>query len=228
MKSRHAQFSPRSQAYRLQVRLFSPCVYYSPVVLDSLVAYCLNKESASRPFYTGPGWNNHGIWQTLRETIWQDSDCSVCTEFLPASEPVRFLESIKKRFEQRYQHLVDFGKGRKRKINTSAAPYRGYNKPMPAVAVGAGSWHFIGDGPRVLELVGKWAVGVGKDVNAGFGWIDSAECTESDWTREKILAHRPTPVQLARRYGITGRTELRAWRPPYWSSKNIAPCIVGA
>ena len=226
-KSKHAFFSPDSPAWRIAVKFYSPCIYYTPVILDSLVAYAVNRQASAaegRPSYCGPGWARHGILDTLMRLIWQDSNCSVCTQMIPEVElPIN--ESVKKRFEQRHHRLIDFGRHRRR-IATGAAPYRNYDKKMPGKLVGRGHWDFIGDGPAVAALLCSQVVGVGKDINAGYGWVDGFELSRVETDRTAILSGRPIPVHMAQRYGIAGRVEIRSWKPPYWDSRNFAECVV--
>jgi len=226
-KSKHLHFSPQSQAWRLTVTFYSPCIYYTPVMLDGLVAYGLNRRATAaegRPSYTGPGWKRTGIFDDLKRYLFQDSNCSVCTQMIPDID-IPIIESIKKRFDLRHYKLIDFGKHRPR-INSSAAPYRNYNKRMPGRLVRQGHWDFIGDGPAIAALISSEIVGIGKDINAGYGWIARANLLAVTATREEILAQRPIPLHLAERYGIEGRHEIRAWKPPYWRRGNQTECVV--
>ena len=230
-KSKLKYFNKESRAWRISARLYSPCVYYTPVILDALVLWALNRRAAERegrPSYTGPGLvrgDDRELYEPLRKLIWHDSYCAVCTQMMPAAGVIDIRETIKKRFETRYQHLIDFGRHRRR-ISTQAAPYRNYDKSMPGRLVDRVFWEFIGDGPAVLELLQTQVVGVGKDVNAGYGWVDYWSLKEADTDRVGILKRRPIPLFLAERYGITGRVEVRSWMPPYWARNRLDECVV--
>lgn len=217
---------------RIRVAFYSPPVWYTPPLLDSLVAYALNREATLAEgrgaSFCGPGWDRQGIWHQLREIVRQAGGCSVCTAFRVDGVELPARESIKKRFEARYRHLVDWG-GRKAKLNTSAAPWRAYDKPMPAHACLGGWWDVCGDVARILDLLRSHVVGVGKDVNAGFGWIRQVTAEPIEATTQDILRQRPVPVAIAEQLGIAGgRVEVCAWRAPYWSRANVAPCVVPA
>lgn len=224
-----AEVRARWSTARIRVEFYSPPVYYTPPILDSIVAYCLNRAATAaegRSSYCGPSWDRQGIWHTLRHLVRQSGGCSICTEMQPEGPVLPARESIKKRFEGRYRHLIDWG-GRKAKINTSAAPWRAYDKPMPAHAVLSATWDVCGDIERILSLLNDHVVGIGKDVNAGYGWVRRMTAEAIELPTVEILRRRPVPVAAARHMGIDGgRIEMRAWKCPYWSRANVAECVV--
>lgn len=226
-----AEVRRRWSTARVRVEFYSPPVWYTPPLLDSVVAYALNRAATlaeGRASYCGPAWDRTGIWQQLRLLVRQAGGCSVCTELQLEGPDLPARESIKKRFEARYRDLIDWG-GKRAKINTSAAPWRGYDKPMPAHAVAAGYWDVSGDIEAILGLLTAHVVGIGKDVNAGFGWVRSLAALPLDVPTVEILRRRPVPVAIARQAGLTGgRIEVRAWKCPYWSRANVTECVVGA
>lgn len=221
------------RSYKLFIRFYSPMVYYHRLTLDAVISYCLAREDNMKKQFCNymipqalPPNNN--VLNTLHLIIEHKGGfCGVpVSSFLqPIGETAEYLDSWKKRFDSKHVHIADFHKARRR-VDTASGKYRSYNNPLPAKAVNAGWFAFIGDGPEVVRLIENNIVGMGKKVSEGFGWIDGIELHDSELTWRDILAMRPVPLHLAENHGITGRHQIHGWRPPYWLKHNICECVV--
>ncbi len=221
-------------SYRVDIEFYSPCVYYEPPTLDAAVSWCLAREhNMRRGFFQMPmatPEKNRGL-NLLNKVVEHKVGgygVPVSSWMIPAHDPLEFLDAWKKRFENKYVDLADFGRGRRR-VNTSSGKYRSHNFPLPAKAVQA-CWFFVrGDGEWIQRLLENHLVGLGKKVSEGFGWISNLAISPVDLGWREILALRPVPVRLAPALAIetAGRkTKLCAWKPPYWMRRNTELCLV--
>jgi len=216
------------RSFELEVKFYSPPVYYTPPTLDALVCCALSiSQNQERLILLRPKAQNEfslGIDELQASKLIQVRDgVPVASIMLPERE-LQYLDSWKKRFEGQYVQLCDFGRGRRR-ISVGSGKYRAYNVPLPAHAMNTARFYFVGQ-RDVKDLLAKWLIGIGKKVSEGFGWLRQVRIRPSTVTAEQIFAMRPIPIALAERLGISGHREVCAWRPPYWSRENVQECIV--
>lgn len=221
------------RAYKLNIKFYSPMVYFHPPTIDSIIAFCIAKESARKEgltaYYNQPQalpFHNAGL-DVLHKIIKHKGGAHgvpVASYFQPDQE-IEYLDSWKKRFDSAHAKIAHFGHGARR-INTASGQFRSYNVPLDTKVVGSGSFFFIGDRQEVLRLLRGNIVGIGKKVSEGFGWIDRLSIEESDFIWRDILRLRPVPVSTAINYGIDGARLVCAWKPPYWKRENICECVV--
>lgn len=215
--------------YRLDVTFYSPCVFYHRPILDSILSYCLQRESHRHVGYYAGTWRDRefeGI-NRLPEIIAFKGDIPLTTFMQFDQKQPMYIDSWKKRFEPKYARLADFGKARRR-IDTSSGQYRSFNMPLQAHVIQAGWFYFIGGGMTVKRLLDKWIWAIGKKPSEGFGVIDHLEVSMWDLIPRDILAARPVPIEIAREIDLPGVEQYCAWRPPYWDRKNHARCMVPA
>lgn len=226
------------QPYTLHLKFYSPCIYYHPITLDAVISWCIAHEHLQADglmgFYQKPGEvpDTYGLDRLDKVIKHIGGGYGVpCSSFMqPAHEPIEFLDSWKKRFENRFAHLADFGKA-KRRIDTASGQYRSYNMLLPAKAISDCRFAFIGDGEEVVRLLRDNLVGVCKKVSEGFGWISDIELVEAEWTWQDVCRMRPFPLKFAKQEAYDLGIErpnmaICGWKPPYWLRRNIEACIV--
>jgi len=217
------------QGYKLHVTFYSPCVFYHRPILDSILSYCLQRESQNHLGYYAGTWRDRefeGI-NRLPEVIAFQREIPMTTFLQYGGNIPVYMDSWKKRFEPKHVHLADFGKARRR-IDTTSGQYRSFNMPLSAKVIQDGWFGFIGDGERVLELMNRWIWAIGKKPSEGFGVIDSIRLEPWVCAAKDILALRPVPIDVAKEWELNGIEQFCAWRPPYWGRRNHARCIVPA
>lgn len=125
-----------------------------------------------------------------------------------------------KRFDMTHAELIDF-KGRRGRIDTSAATYKAYRMPVFYRAALWVEWYCVGDPRRVGELL--YAVThLGNKTSQGWGRVMrwEVEPWPDDWSvmRDGRLT-RGVPVYHAPR-GQAQVMGLYGVRPPYWDRRN--------
>ncbi len=217
------------EGYKLHVTFYSPCVFYHRPILDSILSYCLQRESQNHLGYFAGTWRDRefvGV-DRLPEVLAFYEEIPLTTQLQYDENTPVYMDSWKKRFEPKYQHLADFGDA-KRRINTSSGQYRSYNMPLPAKVIQKGWFGFIGDGDRVLDLMNRWIWAIGKKPSEGFGVIEGMNLRQWDVKEIEVLSRRPVPMEIAQTLGLRGVEQYCAWRPPYWGRRNHARCLVPA
>jgi len=220
------------QSYKLKIKFYSPLILYDRITLDSLVAYALAiRRNTSGGLFCIPQQlqqRDDNVKHELHNLITHHTPLyplTMASYLQPIGNKCEYLDSWKKQFDSKYSHLADFGKA-KRRINTSSGKYRSYNMPLPAVVMQSGFFAFIGDGTGVLDLLEEYIVSIGKKRAEGFGWIDSMELIDEEYSCYDIARMRPVPIEIAKKHKITGILRNCAWQSPYWLRKNICECVV--
>ncbi len=226
--------SGKMRPYRLFVKFYSPLILYHQITLDAILAYCIatrlneNKGTFCLPqqIQGSDTKIKHELFKIIEHNT-SFSPVPMASYFQSIGSTTEYLDSWKKRFESKYSHLADFGKAKKQ-VDTGSGKYRSYNMPLPAVVSNMGFFAFIGDSLKVLDLLEKHIVSIGKKRSAGFGWIDKMEVRDASYTCFDIAGMRPIPKSIAEKNKITGMSSYCAWRSPYWLRKNICECVVPA
>lgn len=125
-----------------------------------------------------------------------------------------------KRIDQTLVDLIDF-RGRRGKIDTSAAAYKAYHMPVFYRAAAWVEWYCVGDSDQLTPLIGM-ITHLGKKTSQGWGrvMIWEIEPIAEDWSiwREgklmRAIPKRDAPDDYHGRMGYYGI------RPSYWDRRN--------
>lgn len=212
--------------YRLDIQFYSPCVFYDPPILDSIIAYCLERENNDRlAFFAGRSSTREFIGvKKLPELIEFYQDIPLTTQLQFKSDAPIWMDSWKTRFDFRHHRYME--KKSSNIINASSGKYRSFNVPLQARLIQSGYFVFIGEGLQVYELLKKWIFAIGKKPSEGFGVIDKMSLMRFTGFKETfILERRPIPSRIAKDLDIGGFERMAAWKPPYWRKENHVLCI---
>jgi hypothetical protein len=142
------------------------------------------------------------------------------SEFDVSPEKVRMV-TLYKRIDEATLHLLESDVKR---INVGSGIFRAYMMTLPLLPASKVSFYVNGNLNGILELC-QHLVGLGKEVNVGFGDIHSVsvEDTSEDYSLVKDgVAMRPLPTQLGYRGSVL---MWLPWQAPYWDKQNVTACI---
>lgn len=149
--------------------------------------------------------------------------------FFDKNKAVEGVDSWKKRWENKHDDIVDFGKAKKR-INTGSGQFKSYNVPVIFNSIKK-VWFYFGsyDVAEVDLLVSKYLNGIGKKVSIGFGWFDNHDIIKVDKNNLEIssVLIRPLPIDYLKKNrhifnnlidNFTLKTKISTGNltPPYW------------
>jgi hypothetical protein len=146
--------------------------------------------------------------------------------FYDEERAVEFTEKWRKRWANKYDHLADFGK-QKRKIRVNAGQYKSYDMPLRVVRIDQVWFYFRTDRQQeVGRLLNNFIHFIGKKRSQGYGEIDRYIFEESDYPFTDI--YRPIPVRFLDWHNFEGQATIRehSWKPPYWLPENIETCAI--
>jgi len=132
----------------------------------------------------------------------------------------RYVSYIYKRFCERY---LNFEKVKRRKLERGKGFFRVFRIGLVVVPARTVTFYAKGEPSRIEELL-QGLPALGKKHAAGFGFISRFEVEEvgEDWSLVKDgIAMRPLPVSMLSSYSDA---VMMAYRPPYWSKRNVALC----
>ncbi len=148
--------------------------------------------------------------------------CSV--SILPGEQAMN-MQTFYKRFASNY---AENSGGR---IDRSRGFFKDYVLRTPYICTNSLEFYCAlttGTGKDWLHDLLSGLVGLGREINIGFGWINSFQITEQDEDRglvdpETSLAMRPIPITMLQEYGDVERLNFR---PPYWDRSSSQLCAV--
>lgn len=122
-----------------------------------------------------------------------------------------------KRYERRYDHLVDF-QGKRGKVIIEQGPYKAYRMPLFGYHDHVITWFVVGDKDEIERLL-PFATAIGKKTAVGNGTILkwTVEPWHADWSERGECGRLMRAIP--EKHGI-----LHAIRPPYWLPEHHTPC----
>jgi CRISPR type IV-associated protein Csf3 len=154
--------------------------------------------------------------------------------FFDKEQHEEWVTSIKKRWANEYDHIVNFGK-KKREVNVSRGEFKSYDMPRVVHALKRVWFYFESDNVQEVErLISQHLRGIGKEVNIGFGVFKSFEITETAELSFDTHLLRPMPKDLVSKeqvanseaQGYLVATQYKAYKPPYWLPTNQVLSLV--
>jgi CRISPR type IV-associated protein Csf3 len=112
-----------------------------------------------------------------------------------------------------------------RTADISSGPMKAYDLAFPTVFAPTLTWYALGDGARVLELLRRHIVAIGKKTRLGYGTVArwEVERVEADWSiagPDGRLVRR-----MPRESGMVGQHSYGAIRPPYHHASRLVECV---
>lgn len=214
--------------YKITFKLKSPVSFIELPTFDGILAWCYMKDK-------------YGIVEQKLTIDNPESfdDMPLCKHpdgYFIASwiqyekeKSIEFTGSWKKRWDNRHEHLTDFGK-KVRKVRSNAGEYKAYDMPIVLQNI-KDVWFFFASEniERVRYLVANHLWGIGKKTSQGYGEIDSFEITEIDNNPFLETVLRPIPVNQTDLSNLQNLSvKLMGYRPPYWLPENQTFCLYGA
>jgi len=207
--------------YKITFNMTSPISFIDKPIFDSMVMYCeYQKQRLVTDFHTPTGKeiinfdipiDKHEDGYYLASYMFLDNNCEG-------------QDTWKKRWENKYDYIVNFGNTKKR-IHTGSGKFKSYNIPINIVSTKNVWFYFSGDATKVKKMVDKYLIGIGKKIKIGFGWF-SGFTIEKEYD-DSFVYYRPLP-------GFYSETDLKrifkhiphyektfgAWKVPYWLPQN--------
>ncbi len=132
----------------------------------------------------------------------------------------------RKRWEDRYDDLVDFG-NKKKQINEKSGFFKAYDLPVQYVSADEIYFYVNGNKEEIKRLL-KLISFVGKKSAQGYGIIreKSTESINEDFSILKNgVLMRPIPANYLR--DPRNKTmQMNAYKPSYWNPQNFKACVM--
>jgi len=212
--------------YKITFHLTDPICFIDRPVFDSILAYAYVKEK------------NGFVAQKLNLTKEEMIDFSLMplklhkNGYFIASqmffdEAINFTGSWKKRWDNQHDYLVDFGEGKKRKIEINKGEFKSYDMPLNLYSIPEVYFVFDSDNVNEVErLIEKHIAFIGKKGSQGYGMFDTFSIDEIDLDFDKNIL-RPIPVEFLIGKDKEGyEIKYTSWKPPYWLPINFEVCGV--
>lgn len=143
--------------------------------------------------------------------------------FWHKDQSVNDIVRYRKKWEQRYDHLANFGK-KKAQVSVMRGEFKSYDIPYQATAMLLAWFYFESENINEVERMLHLLNGIGKKANIGGGEIKKFEIETTDEVSFDTDILRPIPIRL--RPDIVRKIQFRAWKPPYWLPENMEACYV--
>lgn len=213
---------------------FNP--YFLPV-LDSILAECKMKTINK---------DNHSIgrlnieeddlidFSNLLPLEYRDG-YALCS-FMFYENALNYISSWKKRWNNKNDDIVYFGKNKKRRIKINEGQFRSYNMPLDLYKINK-VWFYLKSNNinQVQYLIKNCLVGIGKKISIGYGWLASFSIKETNEVNFDNQILRPIPISIINNKELEsnkykdklGICDIKncGWKPPYWLPLNQEVCI---
>ena len=219
--------------YEIKLKINSPISFMMQELpcFDSIIAFCVYQDNKIKSdFHTPHG--NEVIDYPL--PIEKHESGIYLSSMMMFDEFVESCDSWKKRWENRFDHISDFGKA-KRRVHTGSGKYKSYNMPVVINSIGEVSFVFKGNKKEVERLINKHLYGIGKKVNTGFGWFDSFEIKECKKSKQYLIYYRPLNKEFVDHKDFMKvfpfkfkkiRKTYGGFYPPYWKFENMGNIFI--
>jgi len=204
--------------YKITFEMISPICYTELPIFDSIIAFCEYCEK-HRMYTDSHSPIGHEVLE-FDIPIQKHSAGFYLASYLCFSNEIEGVDSWKKRWHEKDDNIVHFGKG-KRRVHTGMGEFKNFDMPMVIHSVKEASFYFDGDKDYIEYLVCTHLTGLGKKTSMGFGWFKSL-AIEKSCEKEKLL-YRPLPfvdtTEKINGLGINPAnyvSSFGSYRLPYW------------
>jgi hypothetical protein len=206
--------------YKITFDMKSPVCYYEPPVFDAILSYCAYQDRRGLADYHTPVG---GEVVEIELPLLKHDLGFYMASYMFSDEIIEGMDSWKKRWANQYDHLVDFGKA-KRRIDAGSGKFKQYSIPLVTNSCENAWFYFDGDAGEVERLAGDHLFGFGKKTAIGFGWFSGFEIEESG--EADMVWFRPLPVdpgvfvKLMQIQDIHIEPSYGAYKLPRWLPGN--------
>lgn len=211
--------------YKITIYLRTAVCFIDRPYLDGLLSFAVAKEFLDPSDFTGnlTLTKEQVAFIHDRMPLKRHQDGWFLASWMHWNEEVHveFTDSWKKRWNEKHDHLVDFGK-RVPKVKINAGEFKSYNMPLTLHQIPK-VWFYCEteDVKKVVGLLSKHIWGIGKKTSQGWGEVDRIKYEEVPPIPWENL--RPIPVKDR----VTdGHVRFLATRPPYWLTDHYEWCLV--
>lgn len=224
-----------NEHYQITFRLASPVVFTDPPLFDAMIALCWAHDQEKQDRFDRLSIPENELLDFSAMPIAKsEHGYFLASQMFGAGDHEQVIYKRKK-WEDAHDHLADFGK-HKRKVRITAATYKSYElpyvmhtfeSPHPNLAwspFGHVWFYFVGECGKVLQLIDKHLVGIGKSVYTGKGAFSDLiiEKLNTEFVPERM---RPVPVESFKggfmmKTGKSVKFKFMPPSPPYWDSRR--------
>ena len=169
--------------YKITFNMTSPIAIIDDITLDAIISYCVyQKFRKEYDVRTASGSEVDPNKQDI--PIKKHESGFYLSSYLFLDGEMESVDRWRKRWESRYDHLVDFGKA-KRRIHTGSGQYKSYDMPILIKSTKKIFAYFESDNVgSVDDLINNYLIGIGKKVKIGYGWFSSFMIEKIDNTND--------------------------------------------
>jgi hypothetical protein len=195
-------------------------------MLDSIIGYALIKEKY--------GYVEHKL--NIEENLFENGNLEIPIRkhkkgYYLASrllynkdKDYEYVESIKKRWDNKHDELSDFGKS-KRQVTIRKGEFKSGDYPINVHTIKDVWFYFYSDYPEyVKRLIDDYIPGIGYKTAIGYGEIDNISLEEINYNPFKNII-RPIPTRFFKE-PLNNKISYTGWKPPYWEHENWELCYV--
>ena len=208
--------------YKITFHLKSPVCFIEKPTFDGLLAWCMMKDKYG---HVEQALNVDTIDSFDDMPIIRHDDGYFMASWMMYENDVEFTGSWKKRWANQHDHLVDFGK-KKKKVRINAGEFKSYNMPLNLHSLEKVSFYFQSKNIDEVKRLLAYLWGIGKKTSQGYGEIDFFVINAIDYNPFDGNIIRPIPVKNVEE--LKGRTlsvRLMGFKPPYWLPVNQTFCF---
>lgn len=214
---------------KIVFKLLTPPAFGHPWIhFDALIAHLVARRELGSKYYTlSSKWINKKVIELSENLPLQkigDPWFYASSVSLVEGAPSSF--KIYKRF-----HTKNIPqKTRKRKVTTSRGYFRSFMMTVPYIPTDEIVFYANGEKEELEHLL-SFVSGLGKKRAIGFGTVKKViivEESEDCSIEMKGVILRPIPIEAIKKINQIGRIFIATspFRPPYWSKRNVAKCLM--
>ena len=217
------------EPFIVDLTMGSPIAFTNSLAFDGILAFCVAKDLLGEDFHLTQGLPAHELVEFSlpleeRGITKRYYACSVAQ----CEEKTEHLARYRKRWDERYDDVVDFG-GKQERVWHKGGQFKSVNMPLVYVAIPCVRFFCFGNMAETKRLMEKHLVCIGKMASHGYGKIMRMDFSQVSIDISCIdcvkMLMRNIPIEELAGMGLVAEeTQYVSYRAPYWSPANFAEC----